>query len=106
LLPELKNDIDSQLAMTKQLKKKNRLSKIPREVTITMSLELLALVGLPLLGWLSLPLRYSRYEDTNRSWHRELLLRILKGFDIDKSYASSNLSQLETASIAALSQDD
>lgn len=45
------------------------------------------------MGFRGNPLQYDKQEDKNRSFSRELLLRILKGFD--KRRASINLSEIE-----------
>jgi hypothetical protein len=45
------------------------------------------------MGFRGNPLQYEKQEDKNRSFSRELLLRILKGFD--KRRASINLSEVE-----------
>lgn len=61
-----------------------------------MTIELLALVGLPLCGFRSRPLVYYEWEDSrDRSWNREMLLRILKGFDFGERRAAFSLSTLE-----------
>jgi len=69
------------------------ITKVPKELTVELSIELLTLIGLPLMGFCGKPLSYVKDEDTCRSFTRELLLRILKGFD--QRRASSNLSLFE-----------
>jgi hypothetical protein len=48
---------------------------------VELSIELLVLIGLPLMGFSGNPLSYDPEHDRHRPFLREILLRILKGFD-------------------------
>jgi hypothetical protein len=69
------------------------IDKLPSKVKVELSIELLVLIGLPLMGFSGDPLTYSPIDDTYKAFTRELLLRILRGFDHRK--ASAYLSLLE-----------
>ena len=71
-------------------------------VTEQLSYELLLLIGLPFLGYVGVPLKYDERQDQHRSFTREMLLRILKGFDSRR--ASATLSHLEYT-VSNLSKD-
>jgi hypothetical protein len=60
---------------------------------VELSIELLVLIGLPLMGCSGNPLKYDPEQDRHRPFLRELLLRILKGFDSRR--ACCNLSLIE-----------
>ena len=59
------------------------MASIPKDLDVEMSIELLGFIGLPLM------------QDTNnRNWKREMLFRILKGFD--PNTACTNLTMFES----------
>ncbi len=61
--------------------------------TPVMSLELLVIVCLPLIGFNGSPLSYNSIFDLERTFHREIAMRILKA--IDPKRACNNLVLLE-----------
>ena len=74
-----------------------------QDLPTVISMELLASVCLPLMGFNGNPFSYDERFDLDRPYKRELALRILKGFDSKR--AGNNLTMLE-ATVAKFVKSD